>query len=48
MEPEGDAFFACLNEAEWALKSRVNGDEAAPIPHEFLMYVRIAKNIVNS
>lgn len=41
VEPEGDAFFEALDEAEWGLKSAVAGDEAAPVPHEFLVYARV-------
>jgi len=42
-EPEGDAFFAALDEAEWGLESTAAGDEAAPVPHEFLVYTRVGR-----
>lgn len=42
IEPEGDAFFSELDSAQWCLESRVGGDAAASIPHEFLVYVRVA------
>ncbi len=42
IEPEGDAFFRELDSAQWCLESRVGGDAAAPIPHEFLVYGRVA------
>ena len=42
LAPEGDAFFESLNQAEWALESRLSGDESAEIPHEFLVYQRVA------
>lgn len=42
IEPEGDAFFSELDSAQWRLESRVGGDAAASIPHEFLVYVRVA------
>ena len=42
LAPEGDAFFESLNQAEWVLESRLSGDESAEIPHEFLVYQRVA------
>ena len=42
LQPEGDAFFRELDSAQWCLESRVGGDAAASIPHEFLVYVRVA------
>ena len=39
-EPDGDAFFGPINEAEWALVSRVAGDADALVKHEFLVYER--------
>lgn len=41
IEPEGDAFFGALNEAEWGLESKVAGDEVASVAHEFLVYARV-------
>lgn len=43
VEPEGDAFFDVLNEAEWGLESKAAGDETASVPHEFLVYGRLAR-----
>lgn len=43
IEPEGDAFFSALDEAEWGLESKVAGDEAATVSHEFLVYVRAVR-----
>lgn len=39
---EGDAWFPALPENEWWLDSVVPGDLSADIPHEFLIYKRIA------
>lgn len=41
-EPEGDAFFNELQSTEWKLESSVAGEATAQIPHEFLVYVRVA------
>lgn len=43
VEPEGDAFFDVLNEAEWSLESKTAGDQTASVPHEFLVYGRLAR-----
>lgn len=43
--PEGDAFFAPLNESEWTLKTVAPGDSAAPVKHEFLIYERAIENL---
>jgi len=40
VEPEGDAFFDALDQAEWGLESKVAGEETASVPHEFLVYGR--------
>ncbi len=40
IEPEGDAFFEILNEAEWVLESNLAGDATASVQHEFLVYGR--------
>lgn len=40
LEPEGDAIFGQIDERNWVLQSRVRGDAAASIAHEFLVYVR--------
>lgn len=40
MEPEGDAFFNMPDEAEWLLESKIAGDAAAPVMHDFLIYGR--------
>ncbi|MDR7088279.1 dihydrofolate reductase [Cellvibrio fibrivorans] len=42
VEPQGDAFFEALDEAKWGLESCAAGDVAALVPHEFLVYSRIA------
>lgn len=44
IEPEGDAFFEALNEAEWVLESRIAGDAIASVPHDFLVYDRQSTN----
>ena len=43
--PEGDAFFEPVNEVEWELESRVAGDGAALVGHEFLVYSRRAQKL---
>lgn len=40
LEPEGDATFGHLKDDDWVLESRIAGDAAAPIAHEFLVYAR--------
>ncbi|MGV8834666.1 dihydrofolate reductase [Cellvibrio sp.] len=42
VEPEGDAFFEALDDTKWGLESKLAGDEAALVPHEFLVYARVA------
>ncbi len=43
VEPEGDAFFEVLDEAEWGLESKAAGDKAASVPHEFLVFDRVVR-----
>lgn len=43
--PEGDAFFAPLDESEWTLKAITPGDSAASVRHEFLIYERAIGNL---
>jgi dihydrofolate reductase len=43
VEPQGDAFFGALDEAEWGLKSKVAGDATASVPHDFYVYVRVVR-----
>lgn len=40
LEPEGDAFFAPLDQQIWLCESAVRGETSASVPHRFLVYRR--------
>lgn len=43
LEPEGDSFFAPLDQRVWLCESATPGDSSAPVAHQFLVYRRKAK-----
>lgn len=43
LEPEGDAFFAPLDQRVWMCESATRGDASASVQHQFLIYRRKAE-----